>query len=410
MATPRSLRLLGQVVLVAVAACADDLAPTAVETDDEAADRPALAAGSNAAPVVASPYADLVTRDLAGTLLTFWPYTGRTPVLGDAADPVNLILVGDADPRTIRERLFALDGDRSAFGLPPVPPFDCTWSDAIGASQGGYAESHGWAGGVVQLQCGAYETIRVHVRLFRVGAVTLANAHLDVRIPGTADHEVVSWSLSRLVAALDLQRIGGTPVGVATGITETPTYRTVNPAVFGGLPADLLGLLTTPPAGLPASTDPSGNLLNDGNAPVLSIPEAPAGDGRFDRTHQTVDIGFDQVVPRPFCHEDGQEFLEVRGPVRLTQTVTVLPTGAFQTRWDADGDLEVRQVHPAVSEWYRATVKQRIVGMLSDRIDTLHDTQFRMEIRPAGEQGRLSLDVRIGPDGRAAVRSSNTCR
>src|SRR5687768_8578198 len=128
--------------------------------------------------------ADLVALDLGGRTEVVWPYTSAdlsvTP-----KDPLNLVFLGAADPRQIRAALFALDGDRSAFGLPNAFPFNCTWSDAIGRHQAAYAEAAGWQGSGVQLQCGAYETLRVHMRLFREGDFTLANAHFELLIPGT---------------------------------------------------------------------------------------------------------------------------------------------------------------------------------------------------------------------------------
>jgi len=403
--------------LFAVWACSDEPGPTAPDVG------PATVVGmAEDAPLAAASLADLVTRSIAGTDATFWPYTGRTPTLGDAADPINLILVGDADPRTIRARLMALDGDRSSFNLPPVAPFDCTWTDAIGGTQAVYVEGHGWSGSVVQLQCGAYETLRIHLRLFRVGDLTFANAHLDTRIPGTTDHEVISWELSRALTALDLQRIDASMVGAAAGITASPTYRSVLAPIFQGIQADpgTYALLVTPAAlGLPAtwaSLSPTGDLLNDGNAVIFSVPSVPT-DGGAVISRQTVKIKFAQVIPRPFCTAGGQDLLQVVGPVTLTQQVVASPSGAFHTRYHAKGHLDVQQVMPTgpgtfapVSEPYRALVNQHGRGVMTDQINMVNDIQLRMEIRPrGGERGQLMLNVRLGPDGVGAVSGSASC-
>lgn len=384
-------------VLASVAACGDEPGP--METDP--------VPRSVAPELAAAPYDALVTRTIAGADLTFWPYTGRTPTIGDYADPINLILVGAADPRVVRARLLELDGNR---GFPP--PFDCTWSDAIGATQAVYSEAHGWSGSAVQLQCGAYESIRVHVRLFRVGDVTMAGAHLDVIIPGTTDHEVVSWEFARFLVMADLQRLGGAPVGVAAGITDSPTFRTVLPPIFAGLPAPLLGLLTTPPAPLPPSLTATGELLNDGHAPIFSLPPVPDdGEGGTVITRQTVEIQFDQVIPRPFCQDDGVEYLKVEGPVTLTQKVIYTPSGTYMSQYHAKGFLEVQQVAPEVSEPYRAIVNQHGRAILTDAVNLASEIQLRMEIRGGGqERGQLRLNVRIGPDGAAAVGGSATCK
>jgi len=62
-----------------------------------------------------------------------------------------LLFVGEADPVAIRDALLALDGDRSAAGFPPVPPFDARWSDAIGDAQTNWSGVEGWGGSVIQL-------------------------------------------------------------------------------------------------------------------------------------------------------------------------------------------------------------------------------------------------------------------
>jgi hypothetical protein len=394
-------------VLVGAGACADRPAP--VEPDTEP-----VAAMSEAANLTA-PFTDLVNRDLAGTQLTFWPYTGRTPTIGDAADPINLILVGDADPRTIRDRLMQLGGDRTAFGFPDAMPFNCTWTDAIGSPQAVWTEAHGWSGSVIQLECGDYETLRIHARLFRAGEITLVGVHFDLLIPGTTDHDVISWELPRVLMGLDLQRIGGSPVGVAAGITQAPAYRAVNPAVLPGIVANapLYGLLRPHPStGLPTSIDVDGNLQNDGNAPIFSIPAVAAnGDGGAEISRQTIDIDFDQVIPRPFCDGDGQEFLEVVGPVRLTQKVMTTPSGNFVSQWSARGHLDVRQVAPIPTEWYRAKVNQHGRGLMTDPVERVDEIQLRMEIRPGGgDRGQLHLDISVGPNGAGAVSGSATCK
>ena len=129
--------------------------------------------------------------------------------------PAQPDLRGDADPAGIRAALMALDGDRSAFGLPNASPFNERWGDAIGDVQTSYAGSSGWTGSVIQLRLGEYAPLRVHLRLFRTGAPfsaggtwTLGAAHFEVLIPGTADHQVLSWMVARQIITADLVRSG----------------------------------------------------------------------------------------------------------------------------------------------------------------------------------------------------------
>src|SRR5262245_31915824 len=135
-----------------------------------------------------------VTVSLAGRSVELWPYTAED-LATHPRDPVNL-LFPDADPRELRQALLGLDASRPAFaGLPFA---SCLWKDAMGGEQAAWADEAGWAGSAVQLACvkaGAPlgDPFRVHVRFFRQGTWTIGAAHLDFLIPGTAEHESISW-------------------------------------------------------------------------------------------------------------------------------------------------------------------------------------------------------------------------
>jgi hypothetical protein len=300
----------------------------------------------------------LVALDLGGRAEVVWPYTSAG--LSDVpSDPLNLVFVGEADPRRVRAALFALDGNRTAFGLPDVFPFNCTWADAIGRQQAGYAEEEGWQGSAIQLQCGEYDTLRVHMRMFRQGDFTLANAHFEVLIPGTTDHEVLSWEFSQQLVTLDLVRSGllGAARALTGPITPTPTYRAIRPEVFNGLPAALrgaLGLPTTPqtaPVPIP----------NDGRAAILrlAIPAAiEPGLAEREFVHP-----FNQTIPKPFCSAGPLDYLKVEGPIDMRHRVTVSDEGHYKARFDARGTLQVTPVDPrtgvATGAIYTATIRER---------------------------------------------------
>ncbi len=66
-----------------------------------------------------------MTVDIGIDALEFWPYT--TDIFpATPKDPINLIFFGEADPRDIRAALLSLDGDRTAYGMDPIPPFNST--------------------------------------------------------------------------------------------------------------------------------------------------------------------------------------------------------------------------------------------------------------------------------------------
>ena len=129
-----------------------------------------------------------------GKGLTFYPWISEN-FTNPPSDPVNLVFSGaGADARSIRQALFALDGNRTAYGMPNVLPFNCTWADAMGANQVAFGAGK-WAGSVIQLECGLYENIRFHLRLFQVASdVVIANAHFEALIPGTTQHQVLCGS------------------------------------------------------------------------------------------------------------------------------------------------------------------------------------------------------------------------
>ena len=57
-------------------------------------------------------------------------------------------------------------------------------------------------------ECGTYGPIRFHLRLVKLGALTIGNAHFEVLIPGTTDHQVLSWELAEQLVTYDLARTG----------------------------------------------------------------------------------------------------------------------------------------------------------------------------------------------------------
>jgi len=224
------------------------------------------------------PPAGVVAVRLGAQVERLWPFTG-TDFSGVPSDPLNLVFLGDADPRIIRQTLLALDGDRTAFGLPNVFPLNCTWSDAIGKNQTAYARSEGWQGSAIQLQCGAYNSLRVHVRLFREGKRTLGNAHFEVMIPGTTDHEVLSQEFAETFVKLDLMRSGALegPPSETAQISPAPSFGTIRPEIFNGVLPFIAPLLPLHP-GLPTTPQSAPiPVPSNGKASVFHLEAACRG-------------------------------------------------------------------------------------------------------------------------------------
>ena len=318
---------------IGVAGCTrSDAEPTAGERLIAPSDTPAMPAP-----------AGLVDVDLGGETIRFWPYTGNgfdgTPV-----DPVNLVFVGEADPVQIRSALLSLDGNRP--GLPPGFPFDATWSEAIGDAQTTFGGEAGWTGSVVQLQMGTYDPIRFHLRLFRLGeladgrTVTLGAAHFEVLIPGTTDHQVLSWEMARDLAVYDIARTGLLAASPESSgpINQTPTYRDIPDVIYNLLPAELIAVLGGPPQPVAAPV----LLPSDGEATVLVLGAALAGPSG--PLEQRLALVFDQVIPRPFCLEGPYDWVHVGGEVELTRVGEVDGFGRYEYNARYSGQLLVTPV------------------------------------------------------------------
>jgi len=312
-----------------------------------------------------APPPGLVTLALGSTSMTLWPYTG-TNQAGAASDPINLIFLGDADPRAIRQALQSVDGNRTAYGFPPVFPFNCTWSDAIGRHQTAWAEAERWQGSAIQLQCGAYATLRVHLRLFRQGARTIGNAHFEVLIPGTTDHQVLSWEFAEAIVKLDLTRGGyllAAPYLTGT-ITPTPTYRTILAPVFNGVPPTLRAALGLPTTNQSADVP----IPNDGNASVLElavVTQSVQDERIVEFVHP-----FGQVIPKPFCSTGPLDFLRVVGPLQMAHRVHATPSGRYEATFTASGVLQVTPINPLTGqtgESFQAVIAETHRSSLTDQ-------------------------------------------
>jgi hypothetical protein len=302
----------------------------------------ALCLGSVAeAGTEAAPPPSTIAVALGSGSETIWPFTG-TDFSGGAQDPINLIFTGTADPRTIRDVLMSLDGNRTAFGFPNAFPFNCTWSDAFGDEQVAWAAEEGWQGSAVQLQCGSFSPMRFHLRLFREGIFSLANVHFDLLIPGTADHEVLSWEIPEALVTVDLVRSGfltAAPL-LTEAITPAPSYRTIRTPIFNGIPLALRAAFGLPLTNQSAPVP----IPNDGRATVLSVQH------EFEPSQSDIpaalDLLYNQIIPRPFCSSGPLDLVKVEGPVHLSLRVHTNPSGTYTRTGAASALLTVTPVDP----------------------------------------------------------------
>jgi hypothetical protein len=388
---------------VASAALMTGLLAACSDTPATAPDVDAARVNRNAAP----PPAGLETVEFGGASLTLWPYT--TDDFATGKDPVNLLFMGRADPREIRAALLALDGDRSALGV----PFDCTWTDALdGGIQAAYADGAGWMGSSIQLACGAYSSLRFHVRLFRAGDWTVGAAHMEVLIPGTTEHQVLSWEMAEQFVALDMYRTGlGGPVG-AVPLGPVPSHRVIPAYLYNLFPSELQGLAC--PSGVPWPCDGSADvpIYTNGQATVIGLGAAVAPPtGSFSRTST---IQFDQVIPKPFCTGGAYQVVYVNGPIVFREHWVVTPSNNFIAHFVAEGTLYLTPIDPGtgqpVAGTYAAQVYEEHRQMITDRQNMVSSFQMQMELPPdAPFHGTLQVDFSVGPNGTTASSVSLVC-
>ena len=359
-----------------------------------------------------APPSGLVSVPVWNGTLRFWPFTG-TSFSGQPQDPINLLFVGECEPGEIRAALMSLDGDRTAYGFPDAFPFNGTWHDAIGDMQTAYGEPTGWAGSAVQLECGSYGPLRFHLRLFQVGEWTLANAHLDLLIPSTTEHQVIQWELAEQMLIVDFIR-GGlldpvNPMMPTPPVNPAP-FGSIPPYIYNGLPPELKALIGGPPGNV---TDPI-PIMSDGSAMVLNVArQAAAAPGV---STQNFVIDFDQVIPKPFCASGPYDYLYVHGPVRLRQLNVATPSGRLMTQFHALGLLSLTPVNPMTNpptplgETYRAVVNEHHKGIVTDQVTLVSSFQMRIEIPPTGPfRGRLEVMLNVGPGGSSGYTIDVRC-
>ncbi len=399
--TPVTTAALSVVGLTMFLAACDDGA-----TDIAGGISPARAAQS--ANRAAPPPAPLVAIQAMTGEVRAWPFTG-SDVHGTATDPVNLVFSGQADPRQIRAALMALDGDRTAFGMPNQFPFTCTWTDTpSGGVQATYSDSAGWQGSAIQLQCGDYAPVRFHLRLFRHLGVTLGGAHFEVLIPGTTDHQVLSWELAEQLVTADIARSGllGAAPSPSGAFYPAPSWRSIPAVIWNGLPPELQFLATGNPG--PSAADVP--IPSDGNATMLFL--AFPATVSASTTNRTFTLPFDQVIPKPFCGGP-MDYVYVTGPVTLTENAMVDANGDYTSDFQASGRLTVLPVNPLtgqpVGEPYSAQVQETHLSAINAGFQRASSHLMQIQL-PVGRSGHGRLDVRLLIDSRGTATGDTDLR
>lgn len=382
---------------LSLAACSDDLSTLASPIDGDAVRVSRATADVDIVP------APVVAVTLGERSVELWPYTG-TKFGGAPQDPINLIFFGERDPRQIRAALMALSGDRSTFGFPAAFPFNCTWSDAIGNVQTAYATDGAWLGSAVQLECGPYGPLRFHMRLFRAGAATLGNVHFELLIPGTTEHEVLSWKLAQDLVTADLARSGLLDSSPAPTPALHPTeFHTIRAAIYNGLPVGLRAAIGGPLSNVTADVP----IRSSGAAMMFdlkrSVDVVPGEDV------ESFVVSWNQVVPKPFCSPGSSSYVLVQGPLMLQQRAGIDASGEYTADFSAGGTLQLTPVNPLTSPptpiepSYSAEVQEIHTGTLTNSIAKAYMFQLQRELPSEGQyRGTLRSQLQVGPTQEAS--------
>jgi hypothetical protein len=346
----------------------------------------------------------LATVSLASGDLTLWPYTSTGfSVTGE--DPVNLIFTGAADPRQIRATLMTLSGS----GRPgPLAAFNCTWSDAVGDPATQYSAADGWVGSAIQMQCGNFYGPRFHLRMYRQGNVTVANAHFEILIPGTNTHEVLSWELAEALVAADIARSGRLAAAPSATqvINSQPYFRAVQAPVVAFLPpAQIAGL------GLSVNGDGTASIPNDGRATVLDL--ASSADIVPGETDSDFIIQFGQVIPKPFCTAGTTGYVYASGPIAIHMRSGIVGEN-FEETMTASGTLTLIEINPLTgqpaSAPYQGIVGETTSVMMTPGSTTLDHFSSREETPDAGtNRGTRVERLQVRQNGRDSYSLDIKC-
>lgn len=386
---------------LALAACGDSPhSPTA-----PAALRTRAARASAPAP---SP---LVTVSLPKQTLQLWPYQGFG--FGVQSDPVNLIWIGRADPRLLRAALLRLNGDRTALGFPNVFPFNCTWHDEPEVQpEVAYTAASGWVGSPIMLECGSFDQARFHLRFYDVGrGVTVGGAPFEVFIPGTVDHQTISWALAEQFVVADFVRTGlldpGAPFFTTDAINPT-AFGTIPAVIYNGIPAALRQAIGGPLSDVTSDVP----IPSSGHATVLNLRDRVAT--------QPLEVKrswvqqFNQVIPQPFCAPGPNAYLYVVGPVALEQHVEFESDGSYESSFHAAANLNVTPIDPSTGQpigpTAQAIVTEKHTGEIDDDGASTSFITHRV-ILPTNLLGHGTLDFgfAVGSNGSTRAIANTVC-
>ena len=386
---------------------------TACTDSQELAAPLAKAAGPQAAIQAAHSQpapAPLTTVTFGGRHLTLWPYTADA-IPAIPVDPINLLFPGRT-PIQVRAALLTLDGNRAP-AFPNAAPFNCVWKDAAaGGDQEAYSNEGGWAGSAIQLTCGDF-TIRYHLRLFSAGDWTMGGAHFEVQIPGVPNHQPLSWDRAQELVIFDLMRSGfldaSVPMAPLPTGSETPYYRTIDPRIYYPLAQAEPAL-----AAYIQANPVDQNLVqipNDGYAMALNLASVPPIKAMTASQEFTLQMG--QIVPKPFCSTGPADYVQISGPMHVTERVVVTPGGSYSNTSFMEVKLDVVQFDPIagqpVGTPYKGLITDLVNGSIAGPVQFVAENTTQTMYPSAPGRGTQSVTLRVGPGDSSGYSKVESC-
>jgi hypothetical protein len=221
-----------------------------------------------------------------------------------------------------------------------------------------------------------------------------------VLIPGTEQHEVISWEVAEQFVVADFMRSGlldgDVPMSQTGQINPSP-WRTIRYQVYNGLPVELRMLIGGPIEDVTEDV-PIGT---DGMATILNL--ASAAERVYETRNQDLLITYDQTVPKPFCGGEN-DYVYVAGPITFHQTTTLMADGTFERQSRATGELSVTPIDMTTGqpggETLTAQVRDTHGAWMNDTYESTSSMLYQ-KILPASADGagRLFIMFGVNSDG-----------
>jgi hypothetical protein len=117
--------------------------------------------------------------------------------------------------------------------------------------------------------------------------------------------------------------------------------------------------------------------------------------------HRRYTVPFGQVIPKPFC-AGAQDYVYVTGSVNFDHSVVLTPSGIYESRFLARGELDVTPVDPtqsppaALGAPYRARVQERYASHVTPTLShAFMSRDQRLWATDAGFLGSLHLELQL---------------